>query len=330
MTSATPAPDDSQTVSTEVHPVIPPAKQNETKNSILLIAVGLVIALVASNVIWGYVKAQDDKRYDSLNSDHTELQQNYTSLQDSYDSLQINHTDLQHTYDQLQTEYQIYETFRLESTVADYYETVRESNSMQTSDWWYSWLSTQDKVNFCANLAKHDIGRINWPSIETAYHDYYGTYSCDDAKAKLTYFLSLTGVQSYDTSVVKIEKILKSVVSYIAYRPDMNDRYNSPWETLAYQSGDCDDFSTLTSALFELAGVDSAIEFVKNSANDGHAMVLVHLDNLGSYGYYHYSDLTGYGLPAGNWIVIEPQMTIDQQNDSTWMSQWSIMAAADV
>jgi len=308
----------------------PPDKTKGTRTSIILIAIGLAIALVISNVVWISVKVQDDGKYNSLNSDLTELQQNHTTLETSYDDLQTDYSDLQQSYEALQTENQIYETFRLESTVADYYETLRDDSSMQTSDWWYSWLSTQDKVNFCANLAKHDIAKVYWPSLETTYHDYYGTYSYNDAKAKLTFFLSVAEVNSYDTPVTKITKILEHVVNYIAYRPDMNDRYNSPWETLAFQSGDCDDFSTLTSALFELAGIDSALEFVKNGANNGHAMVLIHLDDLGSYGHYYYSDLTGYGLSAGKWIVIEPQMLIDQQHDSTWMSQWNIMAAAEI
>lgn len=324
-----PAVDSQQMTPANEYIPAPPVKTKGTRTSTILIVIGLLSALVVSNVVWSFIKVQDDREYDSLNADLTELQQNHTSLETSYANLQADHASLQQSYNMLQTENQIYENFRLESTVEDYYETVRDTNSMQTSDWWYSYISIQDKVDFCANLAKHDIAKVYWSSIETAYHDYYGTYSYDDAKARLTFSLDLAGVHSYDTSVDKIDKILKYVASYISYRPDMNDRYNSPWETLAFQSGDCDDFSTLASALFELAGIDSAIEFVKNSANNCHAMVLVKLNDLGPYGYYYYSDLTSYGLSAGNWIVIEPQMSIDQQHDSTWMSQWSIMAAAD-
>jgi predicted transglutaminase-like cysteine proteinase len=301
----------------------PPIQEKKKRNLILWIAVILVIALVMSNAIWALGMARNDEKLDSLGSELADLQQNQTSLQALYDSLQTDHASLQQ-------QIQVYETFRLESTVADYYETLRDDHSMQTSDWWYSWLSTQDKVDFCADLAKHDIGLVYWELTETAYHDYDGTYSYNDAKAKLTYFLSVAGVSSSDSSVAKVEKILEAVVSYIAYRPDMNDRYNSPWETLAFRSGDCDDFSTLVAALFQLAGIDSAMEFVRNSANDGHAMVLVKLDDLESYGYYYYSDLTSYGLGPGQWIVIEPQSTIDQQDVSSWMSQWNIIAAAEV
>ena len=310
-----------------------------TRKSIILIAIGLAIALVISNVAWVSFGAQNSSEYNSLKSDLTELQsdltelrQNHTSLERSYDNLQTDHSNLQQSYDalqtehqMLQTEHQIFETFRLESTVEDFYETVRDTYSMHMP-----YGSHQDPVNYEADLARHDIGKFSWPSLETTYYDYYGTHSYDDAKAKLTYFLNIAEVNSSDTPITKIEKILEHVVSYIAYRPDMIDRLNSPWETLAFQSGDCDDFSTLTSALFELAGIDSAIEGAENSANDGHAMVLIHLDDLGSYGCYSYPDLTGYGLSAGKWIIIEPQKLIDNQDDSTWFPQWSINAAAEV
>jgi len=40
-------------------------------------------------------------------------------------------------------------------------------------------------------------------------------------------------------------------------------------------------------------------------------MVLVHLEDLLGYHYWYYSDLTDKGLKEGRWIIIEPQMTID-------------------
>lgn len=338
------ATDSQPTASSSGAPVSPILQPKASKKTASWVALCLVIALVLSNVVWGYIKVQDDQKNDSLGTDlneltqeHNSLQNSYNDLKTSYDDLQMSHdtleTDngyLQQRYDLLQSENQLYESLRLESTVADYYETLREDSSMQTSDWWYSWLSTQDKVDFCAGLAQHDIGKIYWPALETTYFDYYGTFSYNDARLRLSAFMTYADVQVSDNPVLKIEKILEAIVDYITYRPDMNDRYNSPWETLAYQSGDCDDFSTLAAALFELAGIDSSIEFVRNSANACHAMVLVHLENLGSYGYYYYSDLTGYGLSSGKWIVIEPQKTINDQNDSVWMSQWNTMAAAEI
>jgi hypothetical protein len=50
---------------------------------------------------------------------------------------------------------------------------------------------------------------------------------------------------------------------------------------------------------------------------------------LGGYGYYYYSDLTSLGLASGKWIIIEPQMLIQNQDDSSWFSQWIIEVAAE-
>ena len=45
------------------------------------------------------------------------------------------------------------------------------------------------------------------------------------------------------------------------------------------------------------------------------------------YSHWHYSDLTEMGLETGNWIIIEPQATIDNQGDN-WIEQWSLLVAA--
>ena len=74
---------------------------------------------------------------------------------------------------------------------------------------------------------------------------------------------------------------------------------------------------------------ESAIGLFKNDNDDYHAMVLVHLDDLGDYGYWQYNDLTSLGLPEGQWIMIEPQSTISYQYDD-WMSTWNILVAAEV
>jgi hypothetical protein len=98
---------------------------------------------------------------------------------------------------------------------------------------------------------------------------------------------------------------------------------------MGFKSGDCEDFTILASALFKKIGIDSAFGRFKNDKNEYHAMVLVHLENLGSYGYWYYSDLTYYGLASGKWIIIEPQYTIENQN-TDWIKQWTIVAAASL
>jgi hypothetical protein len=76
--------------------------------------------------------------------------------------------------------------------------------------------------------------------------------------------------------------------------------------------------------------VESAIAFFANDADEGHAMNLVKLNDLGDYGYYFYGDLTGQGLDDGRWIIIEPQSLIDDQYDPEWLEQWDLKVAAEI
>ena len=81
----------------------------------------------------------------------------------------------------------------------------------------------------------------------------------------------------------------------------MLDHMWFPSETLAFRSGDCTSFSILAASMFEAVGIKSAIGFFRNNRGEYHAMVLVHLNDLGSYNYYYYyynNDLTSYGLMA--------------------------------
>ena len=63
--------------------------------------------------------------------------------------------------------------------------------------------------------------------------------------------------------------------------------------------------------------------------NEYHAAILVHLESLGSYGNWYYSDLTRMGLSEGKWIIIEPQLTIEQQHDY-WDADWDLDEVAPV
>jgi hypothetical protein len=77
--------------------------------------------------------------------------------------------------------------------------------------------------------------------------------------------------------------------------------------------------------------MESAIGFF-TWQDEAHAMVLVHLDSLGDYGYSYFSSLTSYGLSAGKWIVIEPQYSsLSQYSDNLdWVLKWGIVAASEV
>ena len=125
-------------------------------------------------------------------------------------------------------------------------------------------------------------------------------------------------------------KILDFVAWYVDYEPEIDDSQRAPVETLSLRSGDCDDFTILVSALFEMAEIECAIGYFENDAEEAHSMVLVHLDELVGYRYWRYEDLTSLGLLEGDWIKIEPQAPLDEQADEEWMSQWIIKMAVEV
>ena len=76
-------------------------------------------------------------------------------------------------------------------------------------------------------------------------------------------------------------------------------------------------------------GIDCAIGFFENDSS-AHVMVLVHLEDLGSYECWYNDDLTHYNLQDGKWITIEPQTTIEYQADEEWMQQWNIEMAVEI
>jgi hypothetical protein len=234
-------------------------------------------------------------------------------------------------YDETRMEYQISEALRPNSTVVEYYEIFKSYYVVDIGDNWSSKLAAEYAVDFCADLARHDIGTSQWQALESSYYKKTGTYSYLESRMKLNLFLNLSGVQSDDTPSVKIEKILEEVDGFVNYVPDIRERFNSPWETLWLRSGDCDDYSILVAALFKLANIDSAITFLWNNSLGGHAAVLVHLDSLGIYNCSSYDNLTGLGLSEGRWVFIEPQATIDLQMDYPGkLQKWTITAADEI
>ncbi|MDM7999625.1 MAG: hypothetical protein QUS33_06400 [Dehalococcoidia bacterium] len=196
------------------------------------------------------------------------------------------------------------------------------------SSWWGDTSTPQDKVNFAANLAKHGLGKVYWISYEDNYYGHANEHSYTTARKELDGVLSVIGIQVTDSSVQKIDRILDFMNTYIRYESDYNEQFLAPMETLGFLSGDCDDYAILAAALFEAVGIDSAVGFFKNGGS-GHAMTLVRLDDISPYGCWCYSDLTGYGLQAGTWLIIEPQATIENQM-TDWVYQCKIQVAAEV
>ncbi|MBS7631802.1 hypothetical protein KEJ47_09610 [Candidatus Bathyarchaeota archaeon] len=245
-----------------------------------------------------------DSRYKSLDSQYKQLQTGYNHLEDQYKKLQISYNNL--------IEQRDYGTnVQIGNSLESYYDYLRDHNLLD--------------LNFAAKLALHDLGRIYWPSIEKDYHDITGVYSYEVAKKKIDKIISIIGIRSYDSPTVKIQKILDFIHYHIHYEGEIDNVYHAPVETLAFSSGDCDDYSILASALFEATGIDAAIGRFVNSKNEYHSMVLVHLNDLEGYSYWYYESLTSKGLEKGRWIIIEPQSTIDYQHDEEWFKPWKLV-----
>jgi len=315
-----------------------PRKRSKLSRKSIYIIIGLLIALVVSTVFSGATILQMSSEVSDLKGQVQSQQNLYSKLNSDYNNLQINyntlnalHQGVENQYTILETTYMVSEALGIGHLLADYYSVVRDSytNYWESLGWWVFGGGEQDKVDFAANLAKHNLGEIYWPDKEDTYYEFADEYSYTTAIRELNEIYNLMGIQSGDSSVERIEKILSFVNTYVHYESDYNNAFLAPVETLAFKSGDCDDYAILVATLFERAGIDSAIGLFR-SGDISHAMVLVHLDNLRPYGYWSYSDLTGNGLQAGRWIMIEAQRMIERQHDPSWFEQWSIRVAAEV
>jgi len=311
---------------------IPPSRKLPWK----ILSVALAAFLIGSNIAWVYVKATDNHDLSAVSGRLDQLQKDYGTQGEALETQQSANSDLQKKYDDLLADlsnlgpqYELYQRLRIESLAADYYQTIRENVGPQSAGWRQNGGTWAELVSFCSELAMHDEGKMSWKDYEAMYFDGYQTYSYDDALAKLKFVNEYAGVSTSNTSVENVAAILQFIVGHVEYQRDMIDKFFAPVETLFYRSGDCEDFSALAAALFEVAGIDSAIGFFSStSESSGHAMALVHLDNLGAYNWTYYSDLTSFGLSSGTWITIEPQSLITDQSGS-WISQWVLEAAAE-
>ena len=338
-----------------------PKKKRRGGKGFTILTIFLVIALIATG-LWGLsVK----NAYNNLSDEHSELEGQYNSLTDSYNGLQTEYNNLESNYNtlsndydslhdsygnlendynilnseynnlnddynELNSEYAVEKTMHIGHLLSDYYDVVREKHA--PSGWWIFNPSPQEYVDFAGDLARHGLGRIYWADIENDFYqnsyDSYGKYihSYTEAKNDLNAVYNLIGISSSDTSTIRIKKILGFVNENIHYEHDMYGSFSAPMETIGSKSGDCEDYSILVGALFEMAGIQTAI-----ALSDNHGFLLVKLNNLGGYGYSSYNDLTSIGLSSGKWIIIEPQRTIEGQSSFDPNSQeYSIKAAEEI
>lgn len=284
----------------------------------------------------------------NLQSQIAGLQAQIATLQSQVSTLQNQLKTLQTQYDALQTQYIIAQnslnairTLSIGTTLETYYDYVRANcytigfQSVGEEKWSNYPNYYNISVTFAADLASHDIGNLWWPSLDTdsGYYNYMGEYSYQTSSRIMQSAMTLANVSSTDSNVMKIEKVLTFVSSIVHYENKLLDHMWFPCETLTFRSGDCTSFSILAASMFEEAGIKSAVGFFTNSTLGAHAMVLVHLNDLDSHGYWYYSDLISYNLTSGRWIIIEPQYASLTEQDAhlyDWIGYWALTACAEV
>jgi hypothetical protein len=319
---------------------LPPPPPKGRKIAIALLVAGLVFGCILGYGLSSGENVSLKTQVEELESQVSTLKDEYNGLVDEYNTLLDEYNSLEDTYKSVRNEYQkiqlkynnlewrlkVLNALIIGHLLEDYYDELR---STITSSRWWQGQGMKVQVEFARDIAKHSLHRIYWPKLDEKYYDLAGEYSYETAYREFTEVYSLIPFPEDATEEEKIAAILEFITTFVHYESDYNNAFLAPEETLAFRSGDCDDFTILAAALFEQSGIDSAIGFFK-SGYEYHAMVLVHLEDLPSYSYWYYSDLTGRGLKSGRWIIIEPQCTIDNQHDPSWFEQWDLLEVAEV
>jgi len=282
-----------------------------------------------NSLIQNYNTLMND--YLQIENESNKFQSEYQGLNEIHNGTKLNLSNLQFQYSLLEEDYQNdLEAYQFHNAIntghfmESCYGDIRDTYEEEWGGLWWNLVGDdEDVIEFAANLAEHDLGRLFWTDANDRYSSETGENMNEVAHSKLSLVPDYIGLEGYDSPAIKIEKILDFINDWVHYEHDLNDEFLSPIETLTFQSGDCDDYSILASAIFEEVGIESGIVFLTNDNGDGHAMCLVHLEDLGSYGHYFYDDLTNEGMQEGKWILIEPQALIDNQDNEAWMEQWN-------
>ncbi|MEM3615648.1 MAG: transglutaminase domain-containing protein, partial [Candidatus Methanomethylicia archaeon] len=222
-----------------------------------------------------YMQAQEnyatfDTKYMDLYNKYMDLYSKYNYLYGKYNSLYNEYEDLYDKYDALKKDYDVEKTFSIGNSLAFYYDLVR-SNYGPRSGW-----TDKQCLQFMVNLALHDLGYNVWPSLEGTFYTQTGKYSYEVAYKIINVALNFAEASKSKTPVENIKNILSFIHQYIHYEYDLGDTNSAPVETLAYKSGDCDDFGVLAAALFKSVGINVAIARFKNkdvtASKQGHIM----------------------------------------------------------
>jgi hypothetical protein len=310
---------------------VPAKKGRDTTKIVLGVVIVVLIAALAISFTQGTRGADTDNevaelqgQLASLNASYNSLQGQYGLLSSNYNTLSSNYETLQAQYDSLESQSQMSSGLKIDATLATYYDYVREHVS-------------ESAIKLEADVAAHDAGHLYWPTLEeeTDYVARSGTNESADRTAFriISKFLSYANITAGDSDVVKMDKILHLIHDYITYERRANGEILFPTEVLTFGSGDCTGFTVLAACLFEEVGIQTATGyFTSTESEEGHSMVLVHLDDLGTYAYSYFSDLTGKGLSSGKWIVIEPQdgSLSAYSNNLEWVNSWLLNSASEV
>jgi len=285
----------------------------------LILIILFLIQLIFAPLSYPLSEEDEDfeTKYEELNNRYLALDTKNKNLQSDYSILETNQSELMRKLEFIE---KINTGHLLESC----YEDIKDDYHEKFDDFWWKIIHDREEViEFAARLAEHDLGRLYWTNANERYSSFTGNNMAEVAFSKLSLVPDFIQIDENDNTTVKIKKILSFVTSWVHYEFDLNEKFLSPIETLTFRSGDCDDFAILTSALFELVGIQSGLTFVINDEGGKHAMSLLHLDDLGGYDHYYFQDLTDHGLEEGKWILIEPQSPIEGQHNEGWMEQWS-------
>jgi hypothetical protein len=302
------------------------------------IAIIAVIILILLSVVAVSILIYEEERYSSVQQNYEQLTNTHNSLLIEHNSLLDDYNNLLNQYNDLNEEYasfsettEQYRQLTIDHLMELTYSKIREECQPNYNPWLGSYYYDSKSVEYAASVCAHDLGRRYWPTIENDYYENKGTHLSHDAHDKIIDLTDVIDVSKYDNDVKKVEKILEFTSSYIEYQYDLNEEYLFPTETLTFRSGDCDDFSILAATLLEEVEIESAIGFFTNQSEDNdHCMILIHLSDLGDYGYYYYDDLTSHGLSTGRWIILEPQVTIENQDAEDLVGRWGMIAVAEI
>ncbi len=204
-----------------------------------------------------------------------------------------------------------FKPYKIPLELEEFYETVRNK-----------YIKYFPKEKALRTLILHDTGhRINVEE-EEEYFEKYGRWSFDDARGILESFV-YNCIGDVEDVVLAIEKILGCMRKYLKYKHHFKFNYYFPMEIFDHGEGTCVDWTIFFIACLKILGLRAAFGTFKNNKGKYHAMALVKINDIG-YSHYYYKDISEE--MRGKWIIIDPQLPLNEQS-SQWVEQWNLVEA---